>query len=252
MTKLQKTLNFTHALARLEEIVDKLESPNLDLEDGLKLLEEGVALHRLCKSMIYILHGENTEDSGKYLKSLLLQYKNTPKVLLTDKNKLEIFLEAVYAEDLFEANKLVVCQNWLATKKVKLNSLSEIPQNRTIIFHEETKLASLQTAKSSNEVQIKEFKPKSAIFWFLDSLSPDFVKSARYLPQIDADKNNFLVWNLLMRVALLIAVKSCAGQENCVQFFKRNIQNWQWDKITRQADLFSLNKLIGQIGRAHV
>ena len=94
-------------------------------------------------------------------------------------------------------------------------------------------------------MQIKEFKPKSAIFWFLDSLSPDFAKSARYLPQIAADKNNFLVWNLLMRVAFLITVKSGGGRENCAQFFERNIQDWQWDKIQRQADLFSLNKLIG-------
>ena len=174
--------------------------------------------------MIYILHGENTEDSGKYLKSLLSQYKDTPKVLLTDKDKIEIFLEAVYAEDLFETNKIVVCQNWLSTKKVKLNSLSEIPKNRTVIFLEETKLAQGQRMETRPDIQIKEFKPQSTIFWFLDSLSPDFVKSARYLPQIEADKNNFLVWNLLMRVALLIAVKSGAGRENCAQFFKRNIQ----------------------------
>ena len=195
--------------------------------------------------MIYILHGENTEDSGNYLKSLLLQFKDIPKVHLSDKDKIELFQDAVYAEDLFEAEKIVICRNWLATKKIKLNSLTEIPQNRTVIFLEDTKLALGQNTKISLDTQIKEFKPKSAIFWFLDSLSPDFVKSARYLPQIGADKNNFLVWNLLMRVALLIAVKSGAGQENCVQFFKRNIQNWQWDKITRQADLFSLNKLIG-------
>ena len=52
MTKLQKSLNFTQALARLEEIVEKLESPDLDLEEGLKLLEEGVALHKLCKNKL--------------------------------------------------------------------------------------------------------------------------------------------------------------------------------------------------------
>ena len=195
--------------------------------------------------MIHVLHGENTQDSGKYLKSLLLQYKDIPKVHLNDKDRIELFQEAVYAEDLFETEKLVICRNWLSSKKIKLNSLSYIPRNRTIIFLEETKLSSLQTAKTSNKVQMKEFKPKSTIFWFLDSLSPDFVKSARYLPQIEDDKNNFLVWNLLMRVALLIAAKSGTGRENCAQFFKRNIQDWQWDKIQRQADLFSLNKLIG-------
>lgn len=195
--------------------------------------------------MIHVLHGENTDDSERYLKSLLLQYKDIPEVHLSDKDRIELFQEAVYAEDLFETDKLVICRNWLSSKKIKLNSLSQIPQNRTVIFLEDTKLAPGLSAKKQLDIQIKEFKPQSTIFWFLDSLSPDFVKSARYLPQIDADKNNFLVWNLLMRVALLIAAKSGTGRENCAQFFKKNIQDWQWDRITRQADLFSLNKLIG-------
>ena len=54
MTKIQKssTLNFTHALARLEEIVKKLENPELDLEEGLKLLEEGVKLHKQCEQIL--------------------------------------------------------------------------------------------------------------------------------------------------------------------------------------------------------
>src|SRR3990172_13439723 len=195
--------------------------------------------------MIHVLHGENTDDSGRYLKSLLIKYIDIPKVQLTDKDRIELFQEAVYVEDLFETEKIVICRNWLSSKKIKLNSLSEIPQNRTVIFLEDTKLALGQAAKNPSDLLIKEFKLQSTLFWFLDSLSPDFSKSARYLPQIDADKNNFLVWNLLMRVAFLITVKSGGGRENCAQFFERNIQDWQWDKITRQANLFSLNKLIG-------
>ena len=194
--------------------------------------------------MIYILHGENADDSGKYLKSLLLQYKDIPKVRLTDKDKLEIFLEAVYAEDLFETNKLVVCQNWLSTKRIKIKSLKKIPQSRIVIFWEESKLTSLQTEKIKTDVQIKEFKPNATVFWFLDSLSPDFLKSVKYLPQISSDKKNLLVWNLLLRVSLLIASKSQIGREKSQAFFKRNIQSWQWDKISRQSDLFSLNKLV--------
>lgn len=193
--------------------------------------------------MIYILHGENTEDSGKYLKSLLLQYKDIPKVHLTDKDRIELFQDAVYAEDLFETDKLVICRNWLAAKKIKLNSLSEIPQNRTVIFLEDTKLTLGQSAKKQLDIQIKEFKPKSTIFWFLDSLSPDFAKSVKYLPQLESDKKNLLVWNLLFRVSLLIAAKYRVGREKSQDFFERNIQDWQWDKIQRQADLFSLNKL---------
>ena len=117
--------------------------------------------------MIHVLHGENTQDSGKYLKSLLLQYKDIPKVHLNDKDRIELFQEAVYAEDLFEAEKLVICRNWLSSKKIKLNSLSYIPRNRTIIFLEETKLSFLQSTNASDELQIKEFKPPSTIFWFL-------------------------------------------------------------------------------------
>lgn len=45
-------INFTQSLKRLEEIVQKLEQPDLDLEEGLKLLEEGVKLHKLCKNKL--------------------------------------------------------------------------------------------------------------------------------------------------------------------------------------------------------
>lgn len=48
MAKKQENLNFSKALARLEEIVAKLENPSIDLEEGLGLLEEGVSLHKLC------------------------------------------------------------------------------------------------------------------------------------------------------------------------------------------------------------
>lgn len=43
------SINFTQAIKRLEQIVGRLEEPDLDLEESLKLLEEGVKLHKLCK-----------------------------------------------------------------------------------------------------------------------------------------------------------------------------------------------------------
>jgi exodeoxyribonuclease VII small subunit len=41
-------LGFEQALARLEEIVEKLEEGNLLLEEALKVFEEGVGLVRIC------------------------------------------------------------------------------------------------------------------------------------------------------------------------------------------------------------
>lgn len=43
---------FNQKLNRLEEIVGLLERPDVELEDGLALLEEGVALHKECQQML--------------------------------------------------------------------------------------------------------------------------------------------------------------------------------------------------------
>ena len=45
-------LTFSQKLKRLEEIVRKLESPDVELEEGLKLLEEGIKLHASCQEML--------------------------------------------------------------------------------------------------------------------------------------------------------------------------------------------------------
>ncbi len=41
-----KKPDFERSLARLEEVVRRLESPQLSLDDAMKLFEEGVALSR--------------------------------------------------------------------------------------------------------------------------------------------------------------------------------------------------------------
>jgi exodeoxyribonuclease VII small subunit len=44
--------NFEGSLARLEEIVRRLESASLSLDDAMKLFEEGVALSRDCQKQL--------------------------------------------------------------------------------------------------------------------------------------------------------------------------------------------------------
>jgi len=48
----EKELKFEYGLKRLEEIVAKLESGNLSLDDSLKLFEEGVKLVRFCNERL--------------------------------------------------------------------------------------------------------------------------------------------------------------------------------------------------------
>ena len=40
--------NFNKGLLQLEEIINKMESGELSLEDSLKYFEEGVKIHRQC------------------------------------------------------------------------------------------------------------------------------------------------------------------------------------------------------------
>lgn len=45
----KSNLSFSKSLNRLDEIVAKLEEPDMDIEESLKLLAEGVKLHKLCQ-----------------------------------------------------------------------------------------------------------------------------------------------------------------------------------------------------------
>lgn len=47
-----KKPDFEKSLARLEEVVRRLESPQLSLDEAMKLFEEGVSLSRECQKQL--------------------------------------------------------------------------------------------------------------------------------------------------------------------------------------------------------
>ena len=51
-TEPQKKPDFERSLARLEEVVRRLESPQLSLDEAMKLFEEGVGLSRECQKQL--------------------------------------------------------------------------------------------------------------------------------------------------------------------------------------------------------
>lgn len=48
MAKKESKASFEHSLARLEKIVDTLESGDVSLDDSLKMFEEGILLSKEC------------------------------------------------------------------------------------------------------------------------------------------------------------------------------------------------------------
>ena len=57
-TEPSKKPDFEHSLARLEEIVRKLESASLSLDEAMKLFEEGVQLSRDCQKHLEQAEGK--------------------------------------------------------------------------------------------------------------------------------------------------------------------------------------------------
>ena len=57
-TDQEKKPEFEGSLSRLEEIVGKLESANLSLDDAMKLFEEGVQLSRDCQKYLEQAEGK--------------------------------------------------------------------------------------------------------------------------------------------------------------------------------------------------
>lgn len=47
-----KDVNFAKSIRRLEEIVEKLENQDLDLEEAADLLAEGISLHKKCQEKL--------------------------------------------------------------------------------------------------------------------------------------------------------------------------------------------------------
>ena len=52
MAKKHKQIQFEEAFKRLDEIVTKLESGDLSLEESMTLFEEGITLTKTCKTRL--------------------------------------------------------------------------------------------------------------------------------------------------------------------------------------------------------
>ena len=52
MSETKKAPSFEDKMKRLEEIVGQIEQPDVELEDSIKLFEEGVSLSKDCQNLL--------------------------------------------------------------------------------------------------------------------------------------------------------------------------------------------------------
>lgn len=196
--------------------------------------------------MIHVIHGKNINLSYNRLKS---QINSTPKeerVKLSAENSLEDLYQAVLTENLIDDKKLIVCENFLTSKKIKPddNLFLQIPQTKTVIFWEADNLSLDILKKLPKSATIELFKPEPKSFWFLDSLIPNSKISLANLGSLDQKEKKYgLLSSLASRVLLLTLAKTNLDLKTSSSICGYNLQSWQWEKIKRQSQGFSLENL---------
>jgi exodeoxyribonuclease VII small subunit len=55
---MSKNINFEQTLARLEDIVKKMESGNISLDESIEIYQEGITLSKQCSKMLEEAEGK--------------------------------------------------------------------------------------------------------------------------------------------------------------------------------------------------
>jgi DNA polymerase III delta subunit len=196
--------------------------------------------------MITILHGDDQVKSRNELKAIQESHKGVETTIL-DGKKLELtaLREVIESGSMFAENKIIIIENFFSSRgknEEMLNYLKNESSPHEIIFWEAKEvnrsiLAKLPLAK------VNLFKLPVIIFKLLDSLRPGNSKFMLSLLE-QALKNSppeIVLFMLVRQIRLLLLAKekSFLGVKDC-----EKLAPWQRDRLTRQANLFSLDYLL--------
>lgn len=196
--------------------------------------------------MIIVLHGDDIAASHERLSELTANFKNHLKVNVSQKASENEFREAIVSQDLISSSKVIVAENYLTSaQKIPTKILQTIPEDLVCIFWEKKQLTPARVSSLSKIARLELFKLKTSLFIFLDSLAP---KSKTPITLLTELKNESLLWQLQNRILLLILSKLNTEIESAAKITKRNIFDWQWEKIRYQASKFSLDNLLALYG----
>ncbi len=192
--------------------------------------------------MIYLLHGDDTVASRKYLTEL------TEGLTVTtfDGKSLTIptLEEAISSGGLFGEAKAVVVEGLIAKnpkKKDIVTFLNNHDVQIVLVFWEEKKVLKTSFA-SLKKATVKDFLLPSYYFQFLDNFAPSNKKSSFLLYQklLANYAPEQLLFSLLKRVRLL-AILSSGG--NTTELSK--MSSWQMNNLQKQVRMWKKDSLLG-------
>ncbi len=193
--------------------------------------------------MIYILHGEDIFASYNRLQQILKSYPTYQKVRLDEKADSSDNFTQILSPDLLGLQKIIICENFIHSKKIKIADLKLISAKENAIFWEKAQLTASTISKIGKNFTIELFKPKPQIYYFLDSISDSSQNTLKQLNNLKKHELVSLNWHLANRLHLLILAKLDLRKEASEKIVGKPIQDWQWQKISSQANLFNLSTL---------
>jgi len=194
--------------------------------------------------MITIIHGEDTLQSHNFLFSLLqrAEKQGLPIIKINPQNatpeKIATFLE----NDLFGQKDLLLFHSPqklpLPIKKQLFSQFSTLKTKHEIIFFSE-KTLNKKFLKNFPQANIRYFKPKAIVFYFLDAFGEKKKEKAlKFLTQISKQQEEgIMLYFLAQRLEDIFLIKT-----NQTSYLHAKAP-WQKEKLAKQAQNFSLPEI---------
>ncbi len=189
--------------------------------------------------MIYILHGSDSNASYSKLNSITSTRPAWQKIYTKTEDEL---IENLFTDDLISSDKIIIAEFLPDLKKINTVDLSSIAKNRILIIWEKQEITASKLKPFQKLAQIENFKLPTALFTFLDSISPNHLSYLKTLKKLD-DEQVPLNWHIANRLTQLILAKLSYTQTDASEILGKNIAPWQWQKIKNQAQNFALHQL---------
>lgn len=198
--------------------------------------------------MITLLHGDNIVASRAELMRRIEEAKSREKeIRQLDGKSLDILIltQAVESSSLFGGTVFVVIEALLAKlgKKEKQAALLTDIIKRSgdtsdIILWEEKEIGKTLLTLLGTKVSVQLFKTPVVIFQLLDGLAPGNVSPLidRFYHALELDAVERIFIMIVRRVRELIMIKDGVTPEG--------LQGWQAGRLTSQAKLFTMDKLL--------
>ena len=203
--------------------------------------------------MVFVIHGDDLEASYLRLSELLREFEKITKLRLPAKASLDQINDNIFTKDLLSTQKVVVLEDFLSSNlKTPKNFFANIPNEIELILWEKTNLTPAKLKKLPKETKVEQFKQKTQLFYFLDSLTQNKKQALFAYSKLEAQESGIL-WHIQNRLLLLVLAKLGMNVDLASQIIKRPIFDWQWQKLQEQVrtkDLQSLHLFFNATLRA--